>query len=174
MKFSIVPSATRRFGVRSRAQPKSLAAPLPPIFRRNVSRIPLDAMRHRASIMFFSVQPPRQPSDSGTRHQFAHKHPAPALFAARAPPDIKTQIHFVEISVEGNCQESVKLGAQKLKSNDAYKRPASKRIRLNSARNILPQNLRLNFVVQHHQVAPLRRQEDAAFHPQYPTVNRWP
>src|SRR3984885_15127991 len=136
--------------VRPCAQPESLAAPFPPVFRRCAGRIPLDAMRHRARIISFDVHHPRQPGDCDAWHKFAHKHHAPSDFAALATPHIKTQIYFVEIAVEGNCQESVKLGVQKLKTHEAYKSPPLKLIQLNSARNVLPQNSRLDFVVQHH------------------------
>src|ERR1700723_1055792 len=102
------------------------------------------------SFALFAVHHPRQPGDCDAWHKFAHKHHAPSDFAALATPHIKTQIYFVEIAVEGNCQESVKLGVQKLKTHEAYKSPPLKLIQLNSARNVLPQNSRLDFVVQHH------------------------
>src|SRR5271156_4253261 len=171
MKFSSVPSATRAASPCAAAPTQT---PPPCHSHRYSARAPLDAMLHRASLIFFAIHQPRQPRNGLARHQFANKHHAAPDFLALAPPHIKTQIHFVEITVEGNCQESIKLGAQKLKSHEAYKRPASKRIQLDATRNVLPQNPRLNFVVQHHQVAPLRRQKDPALPHQYPTVKRCP
>jgi hypothetical protein len=57
--------------------------------------------------------------------------------------------------VEGNGENAQKFRAQEPKSHKAYEGFAFEPIQLNSTWNQSSQQGRINFIIQHHQIAPL-------------------
>src|SRR5262249_55606217 len=72
---------------------------------------------HRNSNIIFSVKRPRYESDCGTRHKFPNENHAAPPCVRRFPPNVETQIYFLEIAVQRNWQAQ-KACVEKQKPNN--------------------------------------------------------
>src|SRR5271154_2192495 len=119
-------------------------------------------MPHRVPAVIFAVGNPREPRHCSLRHNLSNEDDSAAVAIVRAPPDVEPQVDLVKIRVEGKREISKKLRAQKPKSHQTYVRLAAKRIEVRPARDVILQQPRIHLVIQHYQVAPLRREKNTS------------
>src|ERR1700736_3649449 len=90
-------------GRRHRQRFPTLAAP-PLIFREDASVLVLERMTHRQRRIRFAIKCPGDDCDRRPRNEFADKDDSTPPFVATLPPDIKPQVHFLEIAMQRNRQ----------------------------------------------------------------------
>jgi hypothetical protein len=112
-------------------------------------------MARRTAAVVFSIDKPSKPRDAAFRHNLANENHSAPDFVSLATPHIEAKIYFLEISVERDRKEAKELSTQELKSNQTDESLSSKGIHLRAVRNLPPQNVRLDLVIQHHQIPPL-------------------
>src|SRR4029450_288317 len=113
-----------------------------------------DFMLHREGNIIFSVKRPRYESDCATRHKFSNENHATPPCVRRFSPDVETQIHFFEITVQRD-RKTEKTSIEKQKSDNADERLAVFIIDLGARRNEPFNQSRIYDVIQHRQITPV-------------------
>src|SRR6202041_644475 len=93
-----------------------------------------NCVTHRTREIFFAVRPACHLRDRPARHHFLYEYHASPYFTTFATPDVKTQIYFIKIHVEGDRHDAENPGAQKLETDNADVRAPSEGIELGPAR----------------------------------------
>jgi hypothetical protein len=93
-------------------------------------------------------------------HHFLDKHDAAADFTIGKTPDVKPKVHFVEALMKrhGHAEE---FRIVKLKSNNADVRVAIPNVEFGSVRHKWREGVRIDRIIEHHQVTPRRGEERA-------------
>src|SRR2546423_2323282 len=108
--------------------------------------------------MRLAVKGSRDERDRASRNQLAHEYDSTSPFVRALPPDVKSQIHFLEITVKGNRQAD-EARVEKQKTDDADECLAIVEIQLCFDGNQRLQNFRVDGEIQHRQITPIRRKE---------------
>ncbi len=121
----------------------------------------VDAVAHREADVVLAVNEIRGQRDGATRDDLADENDAATDFARDVAANVEAEIHFVEIGVKRNRENSGEPGAKKAEADEACVRAAVEGIELGARRDVGPQEEWVHFIVQEYKVAPLGREEDA-------------
>src|SRR5262245_45392771 len=152
-------------GLRADVMPRSAVAPR--IFdrpiRRDRSVVQIDSMAHSPRDVIFVVNDAGHGRDRPSRRDlFDERHAAPpAVF--RPAADVKSQVDLFKVSVEGDRQ-SQDARIQKKEADDADEMTVIPRVEFHAERYEWTQERRIDFVVEHRQSPPFRREKFTCFH----------
>src|SRR5262249_44838481 len=147
-------------GLHADVMPRSIVAPR--IFDRSIRRdrsvVQIDSMAHSPRDVIFVVNDAGHGRDRPSRRDFfdeCHAAP-PAVF--RTAADVKSQVDLFKVLVEGNRQtEDARL--QKEESDDTDEMTVIPRVEFHAARYERTQRRRIDFVIEHRQSSPFRREK---------------
>ena len=138
--------------------------PFPRVTHRALIRIgcgrKLDLAPHRQRDVLLVVSPARDECDRRTRHNlFDEDHPA-SQFVARMMPHIEPQVDLIEVRVKWNAKPKY-ARVEEPKPDEAHERATVPEVEFRPMRHTARQQRRIDFIVQHHQMPPLGREERA-------------
>ena len=93
-----------RFAGRRHRERFPAFAPPPLIFRKDASVLVLEGVPHRQRRIRLAIKCSRDDCDRRPRNELADKDDAAPPFIATLAPNIKTQVHFLEIAMKRNRQ----------------------------------------------------------------------
>jgi len=121
----------------------------------------LDAVAHREADVVLAVNEIGGQGDGATRDDLADENDAATVVARDAAANVEAEVHFVEIGVNGNRENSGEPGAEKAEADEACVRATVEGMELGARRDVRAQEVWVHFIVQEQEVAPLGREEDA-------------
>jgi hypothetical protein len=132
-----------------------VSAEAPPVFdRSHRSVFPFNPVHHGQRDVRFVIQVSRHPGDGRAGNDFLDENHAAPPAIRRFVPDVKAQVHLLEIPVKRN-RHAPHAGVQKEKTDDRDQAAALPQIQFGSRRNVRREQGWLDRVVQHRQMPPL-------------------
>src|SRR2546423_5202259 len=133
--------------------PAPAASPL--ILSKDATVLVLERVPHRQRQIRLAIKRAGDERDGSAWHQLPNENDTAPPFARAFPPDIKTEIHFLEIAMERDGQTD-EARIEKKEANDADERLALMKVELGLDGNERLKNFRVDGEVQHCQVTPVR------------------
>src|SRR5262249_21785463 len=117
-----------------------------------------DVVTHGKREVVLVVDRPGEPGDRPPRHHFLHEDDAATPAVLVPAPDIEAEVQLLEVAMSVN-RHAANPGIEEAEPDDAHERAAVPAIELGSTRDERGEEGRIDLVVQHREVAPLRGQE---------------
>lgn len=118
-------------------------------------------MPHRMAEVVLAISEAGDLCDQPLRHDLANKGNSPSAVGAFATPDIKAKVYLVKIRVERESQSPQDLSAKELETDETDERAPVEEVQLSAARNAVPQQVRIDLIIQHDEITPLGGKKDA-------------